>query len=87
MNRKAYALTPIAAGLLAACGGGGGDTGSAAPPAAATMVPSSALVSSEAYVQYTMGLSVSSSETAEPLSASNIDVPPASDTTEPDSVS
>lgn len=81
--------TAVAAGLTAAlmagCFGGGGDDGEAGGPdvGAGASVPDSALGSSAAYTQFTLTTSQSSSETAEPLTADKVAVPPASETDEP----
>jgi hypothetical protein len=85
-RRPALALTVIAsAALLAACGGGSDDD-HPPPPVDKTSVPDSALVSSTAYTQFTLTTAQTGSETAEPLSADKVMVPPASETDEPASV-
>ena len=86
--RWSSAAAPVSlavAALLTGCfGGGGDDGGTPAPgPVVATAVPDSALASSNAFTQFTAMTSQSSSETAEPLTASNVDVPPSSDSDEP----
>jgi len=91
MSKKTvYALALGATVLLSACfGGGGGDEVAEmpVPPATATMVPSSALASSTAYTQFAVSQSLTASDSDEPLSASNVDVPPNSETDEPVSLS
>ncbi len=69
--------------LMTGCFGGGGDDG--VPPGDTTQsaVPDSALASSSAYTQFTLTTTQMSSETAEPLSADKVMVPPASETDEP----
>lgn len=75
------AATTLAA-LLAGCGGG--DDDHAPPPSAGPgSVPDSALVSSSAYTQFTLTTALAPSETAEPLSADKVMMPPASETDEP----
>lgn len=74
-----------AAAMVAGCGGGHDDAVMPMTPTAS--VPDSALVSSSAYTSFTLTTSQSPSETAEPLSASNVMVPPASETDEPVPVS
>lgn len=71
-------LAAVAAAGLVACGGGDGP-----PPAPQplTQIPDSALVSADAYTAFAMELAIS--DTAEPLSAANVDTAPVSDTTEP----
>lgn len=91
MSKKTiYALALGSALLLSGCFGGGGDDAlveAPVPPVAATMVPASALASSTAYTQFAVSQSLTASESDEPLSASNVDVPPSSETDEPVSVS
>ncbi|MCA0239804.1 MAG: hypothetical protein LCI02_03010 [Proteobacteria bacterium] len=83
-RRGAFALTAVAAAaLLAGCLGGGDDDGVDVPGATAGAVPDSALASSAAYTQFTLTTAQSTSETAEPLTAANVGVPPASETDEP----
>lgn len=77
----------VAAGLLAACGGGDDYIEPVVPPAVAASVPDSALASSSAYTQFVSQTATASSETSEPLTASNVNVPPSSETDEPVSVS
>ena len=72
--------------ILAACGGGGGgDAAAPEPPAPApsNRVPSSASVSTNAYVQYTNSLPTTDS--AEPLEVEQL-TPPTSETEEPQTV-
>ena len=90
LTRPALALPAIAAAaaLVAGCLGGGGDGGSTMPGGeASASVPDSALGSSTAYTQFTLTTTESTSETAEPLTASNVTVPPSSETDEPAPVS
>lgn len=79
----------LASILLAACGGSDDDEPVVVtpPPPVANMVPSSALASSTAYTQFAVTQSGSTSESDEPLGASNVDVPPSSETDEPVAVS
>lgn len=87
-RRPALALAAIAgAALLAACGGGSDDDHAPPDNQPATAVPDSALASSSAYTQFTLTTAQAGSETAEPLSADKVMVPPASETDEPASVS
>jgi hypothetical protein len=87
MSKTINALSLAAAGLLAACGGGSDDqVDMPAPPAAANEVPASALASATAYTQFAVSQSPMASDTDEPLSATNVDLPPGSETDEPVSV-
>ena len=88
MSKKINALGLSTLGLLAACGGGHDDeVDMPVPPTAATMVPASALASSAAYTQFALSQSQTTSESDEPLSTSNVDQAPASETDEPVAVS
>lgn len=82
----AISAVAAAAALVAGCGGGS-DSGGMPGGATGTSVPDSALASSMAYTQFTLTTSQSTSETAEPLTADNVTVPPASETDEPVPVS
>ncbi len=89
-SMKVAGTAVAAAGLLTACFGGGNDGHgmTPTPPMASTSVPDSALASSTAYETFTDTTATShTSETAEPLSADNVGVPPASETDEPVAVS
>ncbi len=81
----AVTVTALAAAAVAAGCFGGGDDDDMTPPGQAmgTSVPDSALASSTAYTQFTLMTSQATSETAEPLTADNVTVPPASETDEP----
>lgn len=81
----AVTVTALAAAAVAAGCFGGGDDDDMTPPgqAVGTSVPDSALASSTAYTQFTLMTSQATSETAEPLTADNVTVPPASETDEP----
>lgn len=82
--RYRYALPLLAsAGLLTACLGGGDDD--PLPPGTPTgaSVPDSALATSASWTAYAKSLSATASETDEPLNASNVSVPPSSETDEP----
>ncbi|MCD2339359.1 hypothetical protein LRH25_03290 [Ideonella azotifigens] len=79
---KRVHLMTLAAGalaLLAACNGGSDDGTS--DPQGGGSIPSSALASPEAYIDYVAKLPAS--ETEEPVNLDAVDQPPASDTTEP----
>lgn len=81
----AVTVTALAAAAVAVGCFGGGDDDDMTPPGQAmgTSVPDSALASSTAYTQFTLMTSQATSETAEPLTADNVTVPPASETDEP----
>lgn len=85
--RIATALSVLTAAALVAGCGGGSDYGNEMPPTPAAAVPDSALASSAAYTAFTLMTSQASSETAEPLMAGNLLVPPSSETDEPVPVS
>ncbi|MDH0864383.1 hypothetical protein [Mitsuaria sp. GD03876] len=84
-RRPALRLTAIAAAtLVAGCFGGGGDDATDMPgQPAGGAIPDSALASPAAYTQFTLTTAQSGSETAEPLTADNVTVPPTSETDEP----
>ena len=71
--------TLATAGLLAACGGG--SDYEPPMPMPSNEVPSSALVSSQSYTEYSASLA--RSETAEPVDVNNVTNPPRSETAEP----
>lgn len=84
LRGPALRLSAIAAAaLMAGCFGGGGGDSTSEPGEPSGVIPASALASSTAYTQFTLATSQSSSETAEPLSADNVTVPPSSETDEP----
>ncbi len=88
LRRVAVLLAPaVAAGVMTGCFGGGGDDGSPIVSTPAASVPDSALASATAYTQFTLATTLSSSETAEPLTADNVTTPPSTDTDEPVPVS
>jgi len=81
-----HVLALLASGLLAACGGS--DDVAAPPPpppppAVLTEVPDSALTSAAAYTQFTQGQAQAASESAEPLTADKLSMPPTSESDEP----
>jgi len=89
-QQSIHALALLASGLLAACGGS--DDAAAPPPpppppVLLTEVPESALASSTAYAQFTLGQSQAASESDEPLTADKLSMPPASESDEPLAVS
>jgi len=80
MKRVHFLTLGVAAlALLSACNGGSDDGNSG--PQGGGDIPSSALASPEAYIDYVAKLPAS--ETEEPVNLDAVDQPPASDTTEP----
>lgn len=85
-QQSTHALALFVSGLLAACGGGDYEAPPPPPPpppVALTEVPDSALASSTAYTQFTLGQTQAASESDEPLGADKVLMPPASDSDEP----
>lgn len=87
ISPRAWMTAALGAALLAGCGGGGGGSDGAADMpgdmAGGASIPDGALASSAAYTQFTLMSAQSGSESAEPLSADKVAVPPASETDEP----
>jgi len=85
MKHSTHALALLASGLLAACGGSDVEAPPPPPPppVVLTEVPDSALASSTAYTQFTLGQTQAASESDEPLGADKVQMPPASESDEP----
>lgn len=85
LRRPVLTLSAVAAAaLVAGCFGGGDDDPVDVPgQPAGGKIPDSALASSTAYTQFTLTTAQTGSETAEPLSADNVTMPPTSETDEP----
>ncbi|WP_349741291.1 hypothetical protein [Roseateles cavernae] len=81
---KTLLLGLLAGALLSACGGSDhDDTVVASPPAGPAEVPDSALASSASFTQFAIEQSQTGSDSAEPLGADKVSVPPSSETDEP----
>ncbi len=81
---KTILLGLLAGALLSACGGSDHeDVVVVPPPAGPAQVPDSALASSASFTQFAIEQSQTASDSAEPLGADNVSVPPSSETDEP----
>lgn len=80
---KTILLGLLAGALLSACGGSDHEDVVVVPPAGPAQVPDSALASSASFTQFAIEQSQTASDSAEPLGADNVSVPPSSETDEP----
>lgn len=81
---KTLLLGLFAGALLSACGGSDhDDVVVVPPPTGPAQVPDSALASSASFTQFAIEQSQTGSESAEPLGADKVSVPPSSETDEP----